>query len=440
MKGDKSIYICENCGYESPKWMGKCPSCDTWDSFKEIKEKKIKPISEKDKIVRFNEIKFDKKSYIKTGISEIDRVFGGGIVEGGLYLIGGDPGIGKTTLLLEISEKLSEKKKKILFISAEESKEQLKIKAERINIRGENIWISQNSEIHLIKEDIEELKPDFLIIDSIQTVYSRENPSSPGSISQVRDVGCFFLKIAKTKNISTFLIGHVTKSGEIAGPKTLEHMVDCVLYLEGEKKEGLRILRPFKNRFGSTEEIGIFEMTEKGLLEIKDPSTLFISNISSPGISLFPMMEGKRVIMVEIQALVSKTFFPVAKRESQGFDLRRLFMILTVMEKYLNLPLYQYDVYINVAGGIRIIETAGDFPLALAIFSSFKNISLPFKFFSFGEIGLAGEIRNVRNSQKRIQEAKRLGFEKGAVPYDAENITEILKVKTLQEAIKNLFP
>jgi DNA repair protein RadA/Sms len=440
MKKEKVIYICENCGYESPKWMGKCPVCDAWDSFKELKEKKVKSVSEREKIIRFNEIRADERSYIKTEISEIDRVLGGGIVEGGFYLIGGDPGIGKTTLLLEIAERLSEKGKKVLFISAEESKEQLKMKAERIGVKGENIWISQNPDIYAIKDEIEELEPDFVIIDSIQTVYNPDNPSSPGSVSQVRDVGSFFLKLAKTKNISTFLIGHVTKSGEIAGPKTLEHMVDCVLYLEGEKKEGLRILRPFKNRFGSTEEIGIFEMTERGLIEVKDPSTLFISNIRSPGISLFPMMEGKRVIMVEIQALVSKTFFPVPKRESQGFDIRRLSMILTVMEKYLNLPLYQYDVYINVAGGIRITETAGDLPLALAIFSSFKNIELPDRFFSFGEIGLAGEIRNVRNLQKRIQEAQRMGFRKGVIPYNSENFSEFLKVKSLKEAIRNLFP
>mgnify|MGYP000010262480 CR=1 FL=1 len=432
-------YICENCGYESPKWMGKCPSCDAWDSFKELKEKREKPFSEREKIIRFNDIRTDERIYIKTEISEIDRVLGGGIVEGGFYLVGGDPGIGKTTLLLEIAEKLSEKNKKVLFISAEESKEQLKRKADRIGVKGENIWISQNSDIYVIKDEIEELKPDLVIIDSIQTVYNPDNPSSPGSVSQVKDVGSFFLKISKTKNISTFLIGHVTKSGEIAGPRTLEHMVDCVLYLEGEKKEGLRILRPFKNRFGSTEEIGIFEMTEKGLIEIKDPSTLFISNISSPGISLFPMMEGKRVIMVEIQALVSRTFFPVPKRESQGFDLRRLSMILTVMEKYLNLPLYQYDVYINVAGGIRITETAGDLPLALAIFSSFKNKKLPDGFFSFGEIGLAGEIRNVKNSLKRIQEAHRIGFKKGIIPYTSQNFSEILKAKKLEEAIRSLF-
>ncbi len=437
MKREKN-FVCKVCGYESPKWLGKCPVCESWDSFKEIEEKRNK-YEEKGKVFKFTDVEPKEEKYFPTGISEFDRVLGGGIVEGGLYLLGGDPGIGKTTLLLEMAERLSEKGKNILFISAEESVEQLKLKSERIGIKGKNLWISQNSDIYLIKEELEDISPFLCIIDSIQTVYNPENPSSPGSVSQVRDVGSYFLKIAKSKNIVVFLIGHVTKTGEIAGPRTLEHMVDCVLYLEGEKKEGLRILRPFKNRFGSTEEIGLFEMTEKGLIEVKDPSNFFISDIKSPGISVFPMMEGKRVIMVEIQALINRTFFPVPKRESQGFDIRRLSMLLTVMEKYLNLPLYQYDVYINVAGGIKILETAGDLPLILSIYSSFKNIPLPEKFFSFGEIGLAGEIRVVKNCQKRIQEAKRLGFNKALIPEIPNLNHEFLKVKNITQAINYIF-
>ncbi|MEN3044634.1 MAG: DNA repair protein RadA [Candidatus Hydrothermales bacterium] len=438
MKKEKIIYVCENCLYESPKWLGKCPSCESWDTFREIKSKVLKE-TEKSKVLRFDEIEIKAKNYIETKIEEVDRVLGGGIVEGGLYLIGGDPGIGKTTLLLTIVDRISQEGKKVLFISAEESKEQIKMKAERIKVRGENIWISQSLDTDSIEEEIRGLKPHIVVVDSIQTVYNPLNPSSPGSVSQVRDVGSFFLKISKRENIAVFLIGHVTKTGEIAGPKTLEHMVDCVLYLEGERKEGLRILRPFKNRFGSTEEIGIFEMKEEGLIEVKDPSGLFLSDIKSEGISYFPMMEGKRVIMVQIQALVSKTFFPVPKRESQGYDIRRLSMILTVIEKYIQLPLYQYDVYVNVTGGIKITETAGDLPLALAVISSFKSKELPEKLFSFGEIGLAGEIRNVRNYKRRIQEAKRIGFKRGVVPFFDNFNDDLLKVRNLKEVSKNFF-
>ncbi|MEN3045884.1 MAG: DNA repair protein RadA [Candidatus Hydrothermales bacterium] len=438
MKGEKVVYICENCSYESPKWLGKCPSCDSWDTFREVKIKNLKEIT-KSKVYRFDEIEIKTKNYIETKIEEVDRVLGGGIVEGGLYLIGGDPGIGKTTLLLKIADKISEEGKKVLFISAEESKEQIKMKAERIKVKGENIWISQSLDTDSIEEEIKELKPHIVVVDSIQTVFNPSNPSSPGSVSQVRDVGSFFLKISKKENIAVFLIGHVTKTGEIAGPKTLEHMVDCVLYLEGERKEGLRILRPFKNRFGSTEEIGIFEMREEGLVEVRDPSGLFLSDIKSEGIAYFPMMEGKRVIMVQIQALVSKTFFPVPKRESQGYDIRRLSMILTVIEKYLKLPLYQYDVYVNVIGGIKITETAGDLPLALAIISSFKGIELPEKLFSFGEIGLAGEIRNVKNYKRRVQEAKKIGFKIGVVPLFENSDGDLIKVRNLREVSEEFF-
>ncbi|MEO0283913.1 MAG: DNA repair protein RadA [candidate division WOR-3 bacterium] len=439
MKKEKVIYICENCSYESYKWLGRCPVCGSWDSFRELKNKNLKE-KEKGEVFKFTDIKLKTKKFIETGINEVDRVLGGGLVEGGLYLLGGDPGIGKTTLLLIIAEKISNKGKKVLFVSAEESGEQLKMKAERLKIEGENIWISQSSDTESIEEEIREIKPEFLIIDSIQTVFNPLNPSSPGSVSQVRDVGSFFLKISKRENITTFLIGHVTKTGEIAGPKTLEHMVDCVLYLEGEKRENLRILRPFKNRFGSTDEIGIFEMLEEGLLEVKDTLGLFVSELKAPGVIIFPMVEGKRVIMVQIESLVSKTFFPVPKRESQGFDIRRLSMILTCLEKYLNLPFYQYDVYVNVTGGIRINETAGDLPLALSIISSYKNIELPENFISFGEIGLAGEIRNVRDYKKRIQEAKRKGFNRGIIPYIENSDKDFLSIKNLKDVLRiNVF-
>lgn len=439
MKKEKVIFICENCSYESYKWLGRCPACGTWDSFRELKRKDLKE-KEKGEIFKFTDIKLKRKKFIETGINEVDRVLGGGLVEGGLYLLGGDPGIGKTTLLLHIADKISNMGKKVLFVSAEESGEQLKMKAERLKIKGENLWISQSSDTESIEEEIREIKPEFLIVDSIQTVFNPLNVSSPGSVSQVRDVGSFFLKISKREKITTFLIGHVTKTGEIAGPKTLEHMVDCVLYLEGEKKENLRILRPFKNRFGSTDEIGIFEMGEEGLLEVKDTLGLFVSELKAPGVTIFPMVEGKRVIMVQIEALVSKTFFPVPRRESQGFDIRRLSMILTCLEKYLNLPLYQYDVYVNVTGGIKINETAGDLPLALSIISSFKNIEFPENFFSFGEIGLAGEIRNVRDYKKRIQEAKRMGFNKGITPYIENSDKDFIGIKNLREILSlNVF-
>lgn len=434
-------FLCQKCGYSSFKWMGRCPSCGEWNTFVEEKEEKRESKREFSKPVPLASAKPVKEIRIKTDISEIDRVFGGGIVKGAYYLLGGEPGIGKSTLLLQISSILSNKGYKILYVSGEESDFQIKMRAERIGADSKNIFVICENDIEGIIAGIREINPDVIIIDSIQTIYSPDFASSPGSITQVRECGGEILRMTKEGECSTFVIGHVTKTGEIAGPKTLEHMVDCVLYLEGEEKENLRILRSVKNRFGNTGEIGIFEMTEKGLKEVKEIEKFFLNrNSEVPGSAIISLTQGTRPLFVEVQSLVTKTPFSIPKRESAGFDIRRLSLLLAVMEKRLNIPFYKYDVYLNVTGGIRIYETACDMGVCASLISSMKNISLPKDILFVGEVGLGGEIRPVHHLNIRLKEAERTGFKKAFIPAQSAEVKKIrlIKINKLEQVMEVL--
>lgn len=427
-------FLCINCGYISPKWMGRCPSCGEWNTLVEEKtERKEKKFT---KPVPLKSTKLPEETKIKTGLEEFDRVLGGGIVKGGYYLLGGEPGIGKSTLLLQVANIFSKKGYKVLYVSGEESPSQIKIRAERINIDDKNIFILCENNIEGIKEGVKEVRPELLIIDSIQTVYSPEFASSPGSITQVRECGAEIMRITKENEISSFVIGHVTKMGEIAGPKTLEHMVDCVLYLEGEEKGEVRILRSVKNRFGSAGEIGVFEITSKGLIEIKEIENIFLHRDTNvPGSAVVSLAQGTRPLFVEVQSLVTKTPFSIPKRETSGFDIRRLSLLIALMEKRLSIPFYKYDVYLNVTGGIKIYETSCDLGVCVSLISSMKNISIPKDILFIGEVGLGGEIRPVNLLEMRLKEAERIGFKKAFIPFQDTSIKNIkvVKLKNLEE-------
>lgn len=453
----KSVYVCRECGFESPKWNGKCPNCGSWNSLEETeiipKTKATIGVSAKsagndlsEKIVSLadadtslNEVRY------KTGLGELDRVLGGGLVKGSLVLLGGEPGIGKSTLLLQICEFLGSSHT-ILYVSGEESIRQIKLRAQRLGVMSENLYLLAESDAVSICETVSINKPDIVIIDSIQTMSIREINSTPGSITQVRECTNLFMRTAKNEEIPFFIVGHVNKDGAIAGPKVMEHIVDAVLYFEGDRNLSYRILRAVKNRFGSTNEIGVFEMCESGLEQVENPSAMLLSGRPEgvSGCCVACTMEGSRPILAEVQGLVSKTGASNPRRVSTGFDFNRVWMILAVLEKRMGFYFGTLDVYVNIIGGLRITEPAADLPVAMALYSSLTDKPIDGKVIAFGEIGLGGEIRAVSHLEQRITEARRLKFEKCIVPkHSLKNIRlpddiEVIGVNNLKEAFKAL--
>lgn len=419
----KTKWICQNCGYETPKSLGKCPECSSWGSFlEETTELKTTvsslPMSDS-KPCLINEITIDNSIRISTGIEEFDRVLGGGLVQGSLVLLAGDPGIGKSTILLQTGKSISNCGKKILYVSAEESASQIKLRAERLGVKSDSLYIYSQTNFEHIKHQIEEMTPDMLVIDSIQAVYSQNISSSPGSVSQIRECTNILMDIAKNKNITVVVIGHVTKDGNIAGPKVLEHMVDTVIYFEGDRYKSYRLLRCMKNRFGTTNEVGVFNMCDDGLHEISNPSELFLNERTkniTPGSVVIATNEGTRPLLIEIQALVGTTPYPSPRRVSNGIDYNRLLQILAVLEKRIGLNLSKQDVYVNVIGGLDIDEPAADLGVALAVATCARDVIVSPDTVIVGEVGLSGEIRSVNNLEKRIKEAEKLGFQKIIVP------------------------
>ena len=433
----KTTYICHECGYDTGKWLGKCPSCNNFSTFsEEIVEKassnNISTISSTNKALDLESIAPINEVRTKTKIGELDRVLRGGIVQGSLTLVGGDPGIGKSTLLLQICEAVGQSGKKILYVSGEESAQQIKLRANRLNITTKNLLLLSETNFNVIENTIRDIKPDLVIIDSIQTVFLDDLSSAPGSVTQVRECTAKIMRIGKGENISIFIVGHVTKDGAIAGPRILEHMVDTVLYFEGERLASYRILRAVKNRFGSTNEIGVFEMRQIGLVEINNPSEYMLSGrpIGANGSCVTCSIEGTRPILAEVQSLVSYTTFNIPRRMATGMDFNRVILLIAVLEKKLNLQLGSYDVYVNLAGGIKILEPALDASVACSIVSSYKNKPIDAKTLIFGEIGLSGELRAVSFCEKRVMEALKLGFETVIIPKD--NLKEVSSIKDIK--------
>lgn len=424
----KTTYICRECGYKSPKWLGKCPSCNSWNTMDETLVTPEKKTSAVASLVResagsarmakkISEVTANSETRYKTGLKELDRVLGGGIVRGSLILVGGDPGIGKSTLLLQICQSVGESKK-ILYVSGEESEGQIKIRAERLGVASDNLYLVSETDVSTIIECISSVKPDVVIIDSIQTMNRDDISSAAGSVPQVREATNSFMRIAKTLGIAFFIVGHVTKEGAIAGPRVLEHMVDCVLYFEGDRQLTFRILRAVKNRFGSTNEIGVFEMRDVGLIEVENPSAMLLEgrNADISGSAIVCAMEGSRGVMAEIQALVTPTGFGNPRRMANGIDLYRLLLLIAVLEKRARMNLSNSDVYLNIAGGLKIDETAVDLGICAAVAASQSDIPLPSDMIFIGEVGLGGELRGVSQLEKRISEAAKLGFTSAIVP------------------------
>ncbi|MFR6065745.1 MAG: DNA repair protein RadA [Eubacterium sp.] len=449
----KSLYVCSECGYESAKWYGKCPGCGEWNTMSEeipvsASSKGNKKLSASvQPVLRLNEIAGDVEKRISTGINEFDRVLGGGIVQGSLVLIGGDPGIGKSTILLQICEHLG-KTCDVLYVSGEESANQIKLRANRLGVTTNRLGVLAQTDVGIIVETVKSEKPDIVIIDSIQTMIYDECSSSAGSVTQVRECTNIFMHMAKSLGIPVFVVGHVNKDGAIAGPKVLEHIVDTVLYFEGERNYSYRILRGVKNRFGSTNEIGVFEMRQSGLAEVENPSLLMLSgrpkNVS--GTCVACVMEGTRPILAEVQGLVTATGFGTPRRMSTGFDYNRMAMILAVLEKRGGYYFNSMDAYINVIGGLKLDEPAADLTVAMALISSLKDVVVQENAIAFGEIGLAGEIRAVNNCEQRVSEALRLGFDKCIIPFhnykslskSVKVNADIIPVRSVREAFKAL--
>ena len=422
-KAKKTVFFCQNCGYESAKWMGQCPGCREWNSFVEetVSQGAKKssgqatvgsPGGRAGKPVKLSEIDIREDNRVKTGMDELDRVLGGGVVQGSMVLVGGDPGIGKSTLLLQVCKLLSDLGHKILYISGEESLQQIKMRARRIGEFNENLRLLCETNLETISTTIENEKPEAVIIDSIQTMYNEEVSSAPGSVSQVRESTGILMKIAKGSGISVFIVGHVTKDGSVAGPRVLEHMVDTVLYFEGDRHASYRILRSVKNRFGSTNEIGVFEMQERGLVEVKNPSQVMLNGrpTDASGTVVVCSLEGTRPILIEIQALVTKTNFGLPRRTSVGIDYNRVNLLMAVLEKRAGLALGNCDAYVNLAGGMKLGEPAIDLGIVVAIISSYKNRTVDPDTLIFGEVGLSGEVRGVSQAQQRVKEAEKMGF------------------------------
>lgn len=417
-KGKTTVYFCQSCGHESTKWMGQCPGCKEWNTFvEEIIDRKpsngkLADRGNAPKAIPLGQVVLSKEERILTELSEFDRVLGGGIVPGSLVLVGGDPGIGKSTLLLQICRILSNKKKKTLYISGEESLQQIKLRADRIGSFTDELHLLCETNLTDIKTVITQEKPQIIVIDSIQTMYSEDISSAPGSVSQVREATSAFMQIAKGMGITIFIVGHVTKEGVVAGPRVLEHMVDTVLYFEGDRHASYRILRGVKNRFGSTNEIGVFEMCNTGLRQVENPSEYMLNGKpeGASGSIVACLIEGTRPILLEVQALVCRSNFGMPRRTAAGADINRVNLLMAVLEKRNNMPLSSCDAYINIAGGIRMTEPAVDLAMVLALVSSYKDIAIPEKTICFGEVGLSGEVRAVSMAQQRVAEAKKLGF------------------------------
>lgn len=451
----KTRYVCQNCGYVSPRWLGKCPGCDQWNTLVEevvqtdkrkLAREQSNPVPANVNLQQISEVSTKEEPRANTNIGELDRVLGGGIVPGSVILIGGDPGIGKSTLMLQIAEKLSHKK--FLYVSGEESALQIKMRAERLNYIPENFYILAETSMDIIQSVILNENPDFVVIDSIQTVYRPEIESSPGTIVQLRESTSMLIHLAKTTGVPVFVVGHITKEGAIAGPKILEHMVDVVLQFEGERTHLYRILRGIKNRFGSTNEIGIFEMTDKGLQEVLNPSEVFLSqrNYGASGCVISSSIEGTRPILIEVQALVTETSYGFPQRTSMGYDIKRLNILIAVLEKKLGLYLNKYDIFVNVAGGVKIDETAVDLAIASSIYSSYKDIPVDSETVVLGEVGLAGEVRTISGIDRRINEADKLGFKKIIIPKNNMRYVDkgkikiqVIAVDNLRDALKNLI-
>ena len=451
MAKTKTKWVCQSCGYESFSYLGRCPDCNNFATFCEevVQEATVAKTNSSSVILnvdlsakKIKDIENDEKIRLKTDMQEFDRVLGGGFVAGSLVLLAGDPGIGKSTLILQTCKNLCSKKENkdpicALYICAEESPQQVKLRAQRLGVDAENLYVTNQNCLEEVIKQIDEIKPDFLVVDSIQAVYSSQITSSSGSVSQIRECTNILMHIAKQKNITTVIIGHVTKEGNIAGPKVLEHMVDCVINFEGDRYKSYRILRSIKNRFGTTSEVGVFNMEDDGLNEVLNPSELFLnpSDTSSCGCSIIATLEGTRVLLLEIQALTGSTPYPNPRRVARGVEYNRLLQILAVLEKRVGLNLSKQDVYINVIGGIDIIEPAADLGVALAVLSCARDIPLKNKTVMIGEIGLSGEIRAADNLEKRLKEAQKLGFEYAIIPKVNKNIAqkiEKLQIKTIQ--------
>ena len=426
-KGKKTVFFCQNCGHEESKWLGQCPACKEWNTFVEERVTVTKgTTSQKTEAgrngasapVTLSSVTADEDERIRTGIGELDRVLGGGIVQGSLVLVGGDPGIGKSTLLLQVCQKLSDMEKKVLYISGEESLKQIKLRADRMGKFSDHLYLLCETNLDLIRQTIEKEKPDIVVIDSIQTMYNEEVTSAPGSVSQLRESTNVLMQLAKGMNIAVFIVGHVTKEGTVAGPRVLEHMVDTVLYFEGDRHASYRILRGVKNRFGSTNEIGVFEMRREGLTEVENPSEFMLSGRpqNASGSVVACALEGTRPILMEIQALVCRSNFGMPRRTAAGLDYNRVNLLMAVLEKRSGLPLSNYDAYVNIAGGIRMNEPAADLGIVLAIASSYKNRAVPEDTIVFGEVGLSGEVRAVSMPEQRVAEARKLGFKTCIIP------------------------
>lgn len=451
-KSKKStVFFCQNCGFESAKWMGQCPGCREWNTFVEeqvstaaLKKNGTQGSTARQKSAVLSEITMEKEDRISTGMQELDRVLGGGVVAGSLTLVGGDPGIGKSTLLLQVCRNFSDAGAKVLYISGEESLKQIKMRAERIGSFNDNLLLLCETNLSLIEDTIRSRKPQIVIIDSIQTMYSEDVSAAPGSVSQVRESTALFLQLAKGLGVSIFIVGHVTKEGTVAGPRVLEHMVDTVLYFEGDRYASYRILRSVKNRFGSTNEIGVFEMREEGLTEVRNPSEYMLSGRPKDacGCVVACTVEGTRPLMVEMQALVCHSNFGIPRRQATGVDFNRVNLLMAVLEKRLGLQMSGCDAYVNLAGGIRIQEPAVDLGMVMAIVSSFKNRPVDESTVVFGEVGLSGEVRAVSLAEQRLQEAVKLGFTTCVMPKANADMLKntksikVIGVSNVQEAIE----
>lgn len=451
MAKTKSQYVCQNCGATSVKWVGRCPDCNEWNSFVEeaVQAEPVRKqgLSNHSAPKNINDIVSGDKERFDTGINELNRVLGGGLVKGSLTLISGDPGIGKSTLLLQCANNISLKYGSVLYVSGEESEEQIKIRGDRLGVKAKKLYIVSETSLEVIEEHIRDLKPAFVIIDSIQTIYSDRVSSAPGSVSQVRECANGLMRVGKILGIPLFIVAHVTKQGELAGPRVLEHMVDSVLYFEGERTEEIRILRTMKNRFGTTSEIGVFEMASEGLVEVYDPSRIFLEDHmgSKEGSVVIGIMEGTRPILVQVQSLVAETKAVMPRRTSLGIELPRLNLILAVLEKKLKIPFYASDVYVNVVGGLSVEGTSQDLGLALSLVSSAKGRELKFdRLIAIGEVGLTGEIRPVNHVERLVSEGIKMGFENFIIPKRSlEKVKftgiNIIAVDNLKEAVNKLF-
>ncbi len=450
MAKQKTVFYCTSCGNDTPKWQGRCPACGAWNTLEEHIEKpsaagkaRPQPVGISRKPQRLSELHSDQEIRFSTGMGELDRVLGGGAVAGSLVLVGGAPGIGKSTLLLQICNHLCDGRT-VLYVSGEESERQLKLRAQRLGVAPEGLYVLSETRLSDILESIDEIKPDILIADSVQTLYNEDNESSPGSVSQVKDCTMSLMNISKAQGVTVFVVGHINKDGNIAGPKVLEHMVDCVLYFEGDPNTSYRLLRAAKNRFGSTNEIGVFEMLDTGLKEVPNPSQMLLEGRpeGASGTCVACVMEGTRPVLAEVQALVSKTTFNVPRRTADGFDFNRAALLLAVAEKRAGMKLNVFDAYINVIGGLRLDEPGADLPVILAVASSYRDQVIPDDLVAIGEVGLTGEIRAVSHMNQRLGEVARLGFKKCIIPRGgAEKLIipdglQVFRVRNIREAIE----